>query len=262
MESLNPVCVVLRRRSRSDLANLLSRASIDFVVSYNGFYPVTTITICAPLSDYDLLRALSQEDNQTVKDVVLEVWPERVEETSGEGVHYRLDRDSLTDAPDATEDQLQHSDRLRNLMIAVATGGPRINTVNAEYMERYSQLTQQLEALGLPNPIPYGNLWDWYGKWSSGDLPTYQSRREYVRSLFSPIETRLREGPPTRGTEVFPEPTGWPRVDRTIGAARTRLETASTEEQFQTVGLLCREDTHFARSDCLRSRSTSASRRR
>jgi hypothetical protein len=35
--------------------------------------------------------------------------------------------------------------------------------------------------------------------------------------------------------------TGWPRVDRCVEAARQQLETASTEEQFQTVGLLCRE---------------------
>ena len=41
--------------------------------------------------------------------------------------------------------------------------------------------------------------------------------------------------------EALLEPTGWPRVDRTIGEARTRLKSASTEEQFQAVGLLCRE---------------------
>ena len=52
---------------------------------------------------------------------------------------------------------------------------------------------------------------------------------------------RLREGHSSRGAEVFPEPTGWPRIDRTFGDIRTRLESASTEDQFQTVGFLCRE---------------------
>jgi hypothetical protein len=37
------------------------------------------------------------------------------------------------------------------------------------------------------------------------------------------------------------EPTGWPRVDRNVTEMRKRLETATTEEQFQAVGLLCRE---------------------
>jgi hypothetical protein len=37
------------------------------------------------------------------------------------------------------------------------------------------------------------------------------------------------------------EPTGWDRVDRTVTEARKRLESATTEEQFQAVALLCRE---------------------
>ena len=115
------------------------------------------------------------------------------------------------------ENLLQQADRLRGIMIAVSTGGPRIDDVNAGYKKGYLQLTEQLMARGLPNPIPYSDLWDWYGKWSSGDLPTYQSRRDYIRGLFEPLETRLREGLLSRGTDVFPEPTGWSRVDRTLG---------------------------------------------
>lgn len=41
--------------------------------------------------------------------------------------------------------------------------------------------------------------------------------------------------------EIFEEPTGWPKVDRQISEARDRLRGATTEEQFQAVGLLCRE---------------------
>jgi hypothetical protein len=37
------------------------------------------------------------------------------------------------------------------------------------------------------------------------------------------------------------EPTGWDRVDRTVTEIRSRLATAETEEQYQAVGLLCRE---------------------
>jgi hypothetical protein len=35
--------------------------------------------------------------------------------------------------------------------------------------------------------------------------------------------------------------TGWPRVDRTLYEVRRQLEVSQTEEQFQAVGLLCRE---------------------
>jgi hypothetical protein len=41
--------------------------------------------------------------------------------------------------------------------------------------------------------------------------------------------------------EIFEEPTGWPKVDRQMSEARDRLRAATNEEQFQAVGLLCRE---------------------
>ncbi|ASS60319.1 hypothetical protein HFO82_31555 [Rhizobium leguminosarum] len=40
---------------------------------------------------------------------------------------------------------------------------------------------------------------------------------------------------------VFEEPTGWQKVDRQLQEMRSRLDSAETEEQFQGVGLLCRE---------------------
>lgn len=40
---------------------------------------------------------------------------------------------------------------------------------------------------------------------------------------------------------MFDEPTGWARVDRGLNELRLRLEQGETEEQFQAVGLLCRE---------------------
>jgi hypothetical protein len=42
-------------------------------------------------------------------------------------------------------------------------------------------------------------------------------------------------------TQVFDEATGWNKVDRQIQEARLRLDTASNEEQFQAIGLICRE---------------------
>jgi hypothetical protein len=44
-----------------------------------------------------------------------------------------------------------------------------------------------------------------------------------------------------RRAVVFEEPTGWQRVDRQLQEMRLRLDSAETEEQYQGVGLLCRE---------------------
>jgi hypothetical protein len=40
---------------------------------------------------------------------------------------------------------------------------------------------------------------------------------------------------------LFAEPTGWKKVDRQIQEVRLRLHEATTEEQCQAIGLLCRE---------------------
>lgn len=42
-------------------------------------------------------------------------------------------------------------------------------------------------------------------------------------------------------TQVFEEPTGWQKVDRQLQEVRLRLDTSASEEQYQAVGLLCRE---------------------
>lgn len=44
-----------------------------------------------------------------------------------------------------------------------------------------------------------------------------------------------------RRVAVFEAPTGWQKVDRQLQEMRTRLDGADTEEQYQAVGLLCRE---------------------
>ena len=242
---LENVSALLRRRGRYDLAALLSRSYVVFDVSttFGSYYYslLTTAEIYAPVANYESLKSLSPEDNECILEAMLEIWPARAQDMEITEIVYRLDSASLTESQGENEAVLDDLDRLRSILIAVSTGGPRINDVNENYKAIYSQLDGQLKGLALKNPIPYTDLWDWYGKWSSGDFPSYKSRREYIRSLFAPLEVRLREGTTSRGEEVFDEPTGWTRVDLTLDDIRSSLETASTEVQFQSVGHACRE---------------------
>lgn len=143
----------------------------------------------------------------------------------------KVDKDKLLRAIEAQ----------RNLMVAVATGGPAINSVNYEYSERCFAIRQGLVALGLKDPNPYADLWDWYGKWSSGDLPSYQSRRQYIRQLYAPLVEHLVQNTDANVAGSLREPTGWERVDRVIDKIRQGLANGVNEEDFQSVGLLCRE---------------------
>lgn len=132
-------------------------------------------------------------------------------------------------------------DAQRDLMIAVATGGPRIDDVNREYIDRRSLIRRELRLRGISDPNPHADLWAWYGRWSAGDMPRWALRREYVAAIYHTTLEQLRSSAESSATEVFDAPTGWGRVDRNVYEVRRHLEQASTEEQCQAVGLLCRE---------------------
>lgn len=141
----------------------------------------------------------------------------------------------------AIETLMQDIEELRSIMIAVATGGPRIQQANNEYRAKYQEVEDLLVLEHLENPNPHSDLWKWYGRWSSGDLPSYQSRREYVVNMYDPLLKKLRAIQAGKTSKLDVEPTGWARVDRGVDKIKEQLEEAKNEEDFQSVGLLCRE---------------------
>jgi hypothetical protein len=149
-----------------------------------------------------------------------------------EGKVYKISSDELLNCI-----QLQKS-----LLVSVATGGPKIQSVNKDYASRIPLIREGLAERDIKDPIPFKDLWQWYGKWSDGSLPTYQSRREFLSNLFDPLEEEVgKTKQDISTTKVFEEPTGWMRVDRCIGEIKTRIIQAKNEEQFQAIGLLGRE---------------------
>jgi hypothetical protein len=141
-----------------------------------------------------------------------------------------------------TDDELMDAiEALRNLMAAVATGAPRIQEVEAEYVTARREIRKELDKRGLVGPNPHKQLWNWYGKWSGGDLPSYQSRREYLSELFAPLLERIESKVSVGSEEVFDESIGWARTDRALTHMRELLEQAETEEEYQAIGLFCRE---------------------
>lgn len=136
---------------------------------------------------------------------------------------------------------IEHVQRIKSLLISVSTGGPKIQSVNNNYKKLYSLIDNIFEKLGITNPNGYKDLWEWYGRWSAGDLPTYQSRRQFINDLYLEVLELIEKSNDDTQIDQPYEITGWERVDRGVSEIRKRMNEAKTEEQFQTVGLLSRE---------------------
>lgn len=135
---------------------------------------------------------------------------------------------------------LQELLKQKDLMTSVSTGGPQIKSVNQDFVQRQETIEKAFKKFQIEASFPFKDLWGWYGRWSSGDLPSYQSRREYLSRLFNPILDQIKRR--LSGNSSFSlTPTGWARVDRGVDKIRIQIEKASQPEDFQGIGLLCRE---------------------
>ena len=130
---------------------------------------------------------------------------------------------------------------IKTLMVSVSTGGQKIQSTNTEYKKLYMFISDILSKVGIDNPNPYSDLWSWYGKWSSGELPTYQLRRIFIKEMYEETLNILNKSDEFKTVDQPFEPTGWARVDRGIFEMRSRIKEASVEEQFQAIGMLGRE---------------------
>lgn len=132
-------------------------------------------------------------------------------------------------------------EELKNIMISVATGGPQIKTQLGRYNVLKIQVDEGLKERKINNPITFTDLWQWYSKWST-DLPNYASRRQFVTDLVQPTIDVIKNSTLDYGLNpIFEDPTGWERVDRTISQIKNLIISSKTEEDYQTIGLLCRE---------------------
>ncbi|MES1181270.1 MAG: hypothetical protein ABUL44_00590, partial [Flavobacterium sp.] len=130
---------------------------------------------------------------------------------------------------------------LKDTMISVSTGGQQIQDVNVEYQKRYNKVNTALKRLTFENPNTFNDLWQWYARWSSGEMPQYKNRRAFIGEMYGNLLKSLQETEQPELLNISVNMTGWERIDRTVKEIKMRLKQAANEEQFQTIGLLCRE---------------------
>lgn len=125
----------------------------------------------------------------------------------------------------------------RAMMVSVATGGDLIQQVNDYYRAREARILERMPP-DVHYENPHEDLWAWY-HYLKENFGTWAERRQYANKLFGPAIEALakRSSVPMPGREA----SGWERVDRALSKARAQLGLASAEEDFQQIGLLCRE---------------------
>lgn len=126
------------------------------------------------------------------------------------------------------------------LLIAVATGGPRIDDVDDGYQERRRELRFSLDAIGLADPFPWRSLWEWYRAWAGG----YADRRAQINELVGPLlddlEARAAAAQVPDDTGSVGDPT-WKSVDARLAEMIGELERGTSTDDWADIGRRCRE---------------------
>lgn len=136
---------------------------------------------------------------------------------------------------------LSEIEYLKNSMIDVATSKRIIQDINSDYQKRFTQVALALKRINVDNPNPYSDLWHWYTRWKSGDLNSYNDRRIFILEMYNNLIKLLQESDKVGTLSVSVSLTGWDRIERTVKEINLRLDQAKNEEQFQSIGFLCRD---------------------
>jgi len=135
----------------------------------------------------------------------------------------------------AAQDIAQHRDNWTDWENTWVFYDTRFNLAHAEDEELVRFLCETLHPVVRQDTQESRRLAEVYNNYLRAD-----GWEVYERSSISgrPVFAARRIG---ARAEIFAEATGWEKVDRQLEEVRGRLKSAKTEEQFQSVGLLCRE---------------------
>ena len=214
--------------------------------NWNGGTYGYTVYLNLPVKVY---AGLSKEEIEEVEKTLGESLNEA---TKGDDNHYFgvqiAPRFTISDinwdliGGDAGKERLKKDvEALRDLMISVATGGERIQSVDARYKSLHNSISARCKQINIKYDNNFAGLWDWYGRWSNS-MPHYQERRVFINELLAPTFEALNgeTGNSSLATPIV-EISDWERINRTVIKIKQNSSVARNEEDFQQVGLLCRD---------------------
>ena len=164
-------------------------------------------------------------------------WAGRLREDEFLGRLYDLSGTASTDyrMENAARDIIQHRHAFSDWEDDWVFYDSRFNLLNAPDAEFLRFLCETIHPVVRPNTDDVRSMLAVYNEALFADgWSLTESRIISGKPLFEPNKTGQR-------LQGFEEPTGWAKVERQIQRARDELRIAQTEEQYQAVGLFCRE---------------------
>lgn len=241
---------LIQTRGNDAVCKLIQQAEVSVVnTDYDGWNGGTygyTVYINLSVKEY---ASLSKEEIENAEKTISESLNEV---TKGDNNNYfnaqispmfmRSDINwELIGGQAGKEQMMKELESIRDILISVSTGGPRFQEVEPKYKSLHSALSKKCKQLNIVYNNSFDSLWEWYGRYSN-ELPTYQSRRVFIQNLLAPtFEIFDNDNTPPSMASPIVELDDWSRIKRTVIKIKQDSITAKNEEDFQQIGLLCRE---------------------
>lgn len=231
-DSLQKARLFLERLQRTDLSKLLAHSEVESGIGGAEDWFSTFVIVRSPRPFAEAIAALPAHDRKRIAEAV-------VSEEGGTVAPQDITCNTMAGPPvEGLPALLPELIIHQEMMIAVGTGQTSIKDVNDYYVSRQARLAELCATGGIAYQNPHSDLWDWFHHYKQ-HFAHYSERRQYIRGIFRPAIEAVSVR--TFASAAPREPTGWERVDRTLAKARAQLDVASAEEDFQAIGLLCRE---------------------
>ena len=246
---LNLALALLRERGYGDVCEVFSSSKISVVnTEYDGWNGGTygyTVYVSLSVKQYtsfssdkikEMEKLLSEALNESIKGNGNDYFNVQIGPSlSKEDIDW-----NLIGGPNGRATLKQNIDTIKSIMISVATGGNRIQEEEERYKKLHAQVGRDCKKLSLTYNNTFYSLWDWFGKWKA-DFPKYQERRFYINDLFAPTLAYFENTESYSNIETIVELDDWERIKRTVIKIKRESDNAQDEEDFQTIGLLCRD---------------------
>lgn len=245
----NLAVALIKERGRDDICRVLLDARLSVLNTefdgWNGGTYGYTVFVSLSVKQY---TSFSTEKREEMEKVLSDALNESINGDNNNYFHVQigpfLSKDdvdwNLIGGLNGKATLKQDVETIRNIMISVATGGNRIQDEDKRYKELHIRALRNCKKLNLIYNNTYSSLWDWYGKWKA-EFATYQERRDYIRNLFEPTLSYFEEKGNNNPIDTIIELDDWDRIKRTITKIKRDSDIAKNEEDFQSIGLLCRE---------------------